>query len=101
MALDRHLPLLLDGIQPALFDPASYGVIADSEQGGCLAAPQIRHRRHPIAANAARVSQSKAITALVNELCSLGWPRADDLVDAFGAPGAVVDVPMVVPSQHE
>jgi acyl-CoA oxidase len=47
------------------------------------------------------MSQSKAITALVNELCSLGRPRADDLVDAFGAPGAVVDVPMVVPSQHE
>jgi acyl-CoA oxidase len=26
---------------------------------------------------------------------------ADDLVDVFGVPGAVVDVPMVVPSQHE
>jgi hypothetical protein len=88
-------------IQPALFDPASYGVIADSRQGGCLAGPQIRHRRHPLAANAAGMPQSKAITVLVNELCSLCRPRVDDLVDAFGAPGAVVDVPMVVPSQHE
>jgi acyl-CoA oxidase len=41
------------------------------------------------------------MTALVNELCALVRPHADDLVDAVGVPGAVVDVPMVVPSQHE
>jgi acyl-CoA oxidase len=46
-------------------------------------------------------ARSKAITALVNELCALVRPHADELVDAFGVPGAVVDVPMVVPSQHE
>jgi acyl-CoA oxidase len=46
-------------------------------------------------------ARSKAITALVNQLCALVRPHADDLVDAFGIPGAVVDVPMVVPSQHE
>jgi hypothetical protein len=127
-ALDRHPPVLLDGIQPALFDPASYGVIADSEQGGRLADPQIRHRRQFVAADAAshcgtssgwqrhtaagsRRSSSgratwagarpEAITALVNELCALVRPHSDDLVDAFGVPGAVVDVSRVVPSQHE
>jgi acyl-CoA oxidase len=46
-------------------------------------------------------ARSKAITALVNELCALVRPHATELVDAFGAPGAAVDVPMVVPSQHE
>jgi acyl-CoA oxidase len=45
--------------------------------------------------------RSKAITALVNELCAAVRPVAVDLVDAFGVPGAAVDVPMVVPSQHE
>jgi acyl-CoA oxidase len=45
--------------------------------------------------------RSKAITALVNELCALVRPHAGGLVDAFGVPGAAVDVPMVVPSQHE
>ncbi|MFI6673449.1 acyl-CoA dehydrogenase [Kribbella sp. NPDC050470] len=45
--------------------------------------------------------RSKAITALVNELCAAVRPIAVDLVDAFGVPGAAVDVPMVVPSQHE
>ncbi len=45
--------------------------------------------------------RSKAITALVNELCAAVRPVATDLVDAFGVPGAAVDVPMVVPSQHE
>ncbi|HEU4947702.1 MAG TPA: acyl-CoA dehydrogenase [Kribbella sp.] len=45
--------------------------------------------------------RSKAITALVNDLCAAVRPQARDLVDAFGVPGAVVDVPMVVPSQHE
>ncbi|WP_112248364.1 acyl-CoA dehydrogenase family protein [Kribbella monticola] len=45
--------------------------------------------------------RSKAITALVNELCAQVRPYAGDLVDAFGVPGAAVDVPMVVPSQHE
>jgi acyl-CoA oxidase len=45
--------------------------------------------------------RSKAITALVNELCAQVRPYAEDLVDAFGVPGAAVDVPMVVPSQHE
>lgn len=45
--------------------------------------------------------RSKAITALVNELCAAVRPVAVDLVDAFGIPGAAVDVPMVVPSQHE
>ena len=46
-------------------------------------------------------ARSKAITALVNELCALIRPSATGLVDAFGVPGAVADVPMVVPSQHE
>jgi acyl-CoA oxidase len=46
-------------------------------------------------------ARSKAITALVNELCGGIRPHASDLVDAFGVPGEVVDVPMVVPSQHE
>ncbi|GAA1550889.1 acyl-CoA dehydrogenase [Kribbella hippodromi] len=45
--------------------------------------------------------RSKAITALVNELCAIVRPVAVDLVDAFGVPGSAVDVPMVVPSQHE
>ncbi|MFG1816078.1 acyl-CoA dehydrogenase [Kribbella sp. NPDC049174] len=45
--------------------------------------------------------RSKGITALVNELCAAVRPVAVDLVDAFGVPGAAVDVPMVVPSQHE
>ncbi|TCN40226.1 acyl-coenzyme A oxidase [Kribbella orskensis] len=45
--------------------------------------------------------RSKAITALVNELCAAVRPHADELVEAFGVPGAAVDVPMVVPSQHE
>jgi acyl-CoA oxidase len=45
--------------------------------------------------------RSKAITRLVNELCALVRPHATGLVDAFGVPGAAVDVPMVVPSQHE
>ncbi|MGZ0150483.1 acyl-CoA dehydrogenase family protein [Kribbella sp. WER1] len=45
--------------------------------------------------------RSKAITALVNELCAVVRPAAVDLVDAFGVPGAAVDVPIVVPSQHE
>ncbi|MFF0339782.1 acyl-CoA dehydrogenase [Kribbella sp. NPDC004875] len=45
--------------------------------------------------------RSKAITALVNELCATVRPAALDLVDAFGVPGAAVEVPMVVPSQHE
>jgi hypothetical protein len=39
--------------------------------------------------------------ALVNELCALVLPHADDLMDAVCVPGAVVDVLMVVPSQHE
>jgi acyl-CoA oxidase len=45
--------------------------------------------------------RSKAITALVNELCAQVRPHAGELVDAFGVPGAAVEVPMVVPSQHE
>ncbi len=45
--------------------------------------------------------RSKAITALVNELCALVRPAAVDLVDAFGVPGSATEVPMVVPSQHE
>ncbi|HZX04560.1 acyl-CoA dehydrogenase [Kribbella sp.] len=45
--------------------------------------------------------RSKAITALVNELCAVVRPAAVDLVDAFGVPGSAVDVPIVVPSQHE
>ncbi|GAA1556819.1 acyl-CoA dehydrogenase [Kribbella lupini] len=45
--------------------------------------------------------RSKAITALVNELCGRIRGYATDLVDAFGVPGAAVDVPMVVRSQHE
>ncbi|GAA3139696.1 acyl-CoA dehydrogenase [Kribbella aluminosa] len=45
--------------------------------------------------------RSKAITALVNELCAVIRPVAVDLVDAFGVPGAAVDVPIVVPSLHE
>ncbi|TDD30741.1 acyl-CoA oxidase [Kribbella turkmenica] len=45
--------------------------------------------------------RSKAITALVNELCGAVRPVAVELVDAFGVPGSAVDVPMVVPSQHE
>ena len=45
--------------------------------------------------------RSKAITALVNELCAAVRPAAVELVDAFGVPGPAVDVPMVVPSQHE
>lgn len=45
--------------------------------------------------------RSKAITALVNELCAVVRPAAVDLVDAFGVPGSAVEVPMVVPSQHE
>lgn len=45
--------------------------------------------------------RSKAITALVNELCGVVRVHAGDLVEAFGVPGAAVDVPMVVPSQHE
>jgi acyl-CoA oxidase len=46
-------------------------------------------------------ARSKAITALVNELCGVVRPHAGELVDAFGVPGAAVEVPMVVPSQHE
>ncbi|WP_427888131.1 acyl-CoA dehydrogenase [Kribbella sp. GL6] len=45
--------------------------------------------------------RSKAITALVNDLCATVRPAAVALVDAFGVPGAAVDVPIVVPSQHE
>ncbi|HEY3508764.1 MAG TPA: acyl-CoA dehydrogenase [Kribbella sp.] len=45
--------------------------------------------------------RSKAITALVNDLCATVRPAAVDLVDAVGVPGAAVDVPIVVPSQHE
>lgn len=45
--------------------------------------------------------RSKAITALVNELCAVVRPAAVELVDAFGVPGSSVAVPMVVPSQHE
>ncbi|WP_350280587.1 acyl-CoA dehydrogenase [Kribbella sp. HUAS MG21] len=45
--------------------------------------------------------RSKAIAALVNELCAVVRPAAVDLVDAFGVPGSAVEVPMVVPSQHE
>jgi acyl-CoA oxidase len=45
--------------------------------------------------------RSKAITALVNELCGLVRPQAVALTDAFGVPGAAVEVPMVVRSQHE
>ncbi|MET9273659.1 acyl-CoA dehydrogenase [Kribbella sp. NPDC003557] len=45
--------------------------------------------------------RSKAITALVNELCAVVRPAAVELVDAFGVPGSAVEVPMVVPSQHE
>ncbi|MEU4190581.1 acyl-CoA dehydrogenase [Kribbella sp. NPDC026611] len=45
--------------------------------------------------------RSKAITALVNELCAAVRPAAVQLVDAFGVPGEAVEVPMVVPSQHE
>lgn len=45
--------------------------------------------------------RSKAITALVNELCAVVRPVAVDLVDAFGVPGSATEVPMVVPSQHE
>jgi acyl-CoA oxidase len=45
--------------------------------------------------------RSKAITALVNELCAAVRPVAVELVDAFGVPGSAVEVPMVVPSQHE
>ncbi|WUJ73264.1 acyl-CoA dehydrogenase family protein [Kribbella soli] len=45
--------------------------------------------------------RSKAITALVNELCAVVRPAAVELVDAFGVPGPAVEVPMVVPSQHE
>ncbi len=45
--------------------------------------------------------RSKAITALVNELCAVVRPAAVDLVDAFGVPGSATEVPMVVPSQHE
>ncbi|MFI5690853.1 acyl-CoA dehydrogenase [Kribbella sp. NPDC051586] len=45
--------------------------------------------------------RSKAITALVNELCAVVRPVAVELVDAFGVPGSAVEVPMVVPSQHE
>jgi acyl-CoA oxidase len=45
--------------------------------------------------------RSKAITALVNELCGRIRAHATDLVDAFGVPGAAVDVPMVVRSLHE
>jgi acyl-CoA oxidase len=43
--------------------------------------------------------RSKAITALVNELCAAVRPSAVDLVDAFGVPASAVEVPMVVPSQ--
>lgn len=46
-------------------------------------------------------ARSKAITALVNELCGVVRPVAVELVEAFGVPGAAVEVPMVVPSQHE
>ncbi|TWD79896.1 acyl-coenzyme A oxidase [Kribbella amoyensis] len=45
--------------------------------------------------------RSKAITALVNELCGQVRPHAVALTEAFGVPGAAVEVPMVVPSQHE
>ncbi|WP_133785814.1 acyl-CoA dehydrogenase [Kribbella sp. VKM Ac-2571] len=45
--------------------------------------------------------RSKAITALVNELCAVVRPAALELVDAFGVPGSATEVPMVVPSQHE
>ncbi|MFG1909303.1 acyl-CoA dehydrogenase [Kribbella sp. NPDC048928] len=45
--------------------------------------------------------RSKAITALVNDLCAVVRPAAVELVDAFGVPGSAVEVPMVVPSQHE
>ncbi|WP_141855513.1 acyl-CoA dehydrogenase [Kribbella jejuensis] len=43
--------------------------------------------------------RSKAITALVNDLCATVRPAAPDLVDAFGVPASAVEVPMVVPSQ--
>jgi acyl-CoA oxidase len=45
--------------------------------------------------------RSKAITALVNDLCAAVRPGAVELVHAFGIPGSSVEVPMVVPSQHE
>ncbi|WP_410786191.1 acyl-CoA dehydrogenase [Kribbella sp. C-35] len=45
--------------------------------------------------------RSKAITALVNELCAVVRPAAVELIDAFGVPGSATEVPMVVPSQHE
>ncbi|MFF0265441.1 acyl-CoA dehydrogenase [Kribbella sp. NPDC004536] len=43
--------------------------------------------------------RSKAITALVNDLCAAVRPAALDLVDAFGVPGSATEVPMVVTSQ--
>jgi acyl-CoA oxidase len=46
-------------------------------------------------------ARSKAITALVNELCAVVRPSVLELVDAFGIPGSAVEVPMVVNSQHE
>jgi len=44
-------------------------------------------------------ARSKAITALVNQLCGQVRVAAADLVEAFGVPGVVTDVPMVVASQ--
>ncbi|WP_328990562.1 acyl-CoA dehydrogenase family protein [Kribbella sp. NBC_01245] len=40
-------------------------------------------------------ARSKAITALVNELAAQVRPEAVELVDAFGIPAALVDVPML------
>jgi hypothetical protein len=59
------------------------------------------HRVQRIMGDQQSPPRSKAMTALVYELCALVRPHADDLADAVGVPGAVVDVPMVVPSQHE
>ena len=39
--------------------------------------------------------RSKAITAMVNELCAQVRPYAAELVDAFGVPDPLVDVPML------
>jgi acyl-CoA oxidase len=39
--------------------------------------------------------RSKAITAMVNRLCELVRPDALALVDAFGIPDGLVDVPML------
>lgn len=39
--------------------------------------------------------RSKAITAMVNELCAQVRPYATELVDAFGVPDPLVDVPLL------